>query len=172
PVERVAGAEIRGDRDAVAAAGVRSRERPAAQPSVGRHSKRDHLLDLRRALPVLELATVEVARNPVESLLDVNPAEEDVARRLHHPLTDDDSLGVILVHAPADVLLEHRFLGLLQLKEQRIAAVTTEEQRDPRPRADAADADDLPREVLEPELLEQFAPVVIERLAIDPDQGA
>ena len=102
----------------------------------------------------------------------MDPAEEDVARRLHHPLTDDHPLGVVLVHAPADVLLEHRLLGLLQLQEQRIAAVATEEQRDPRPRPDAADADDLPREVGQLELLEQLAPVVVERLAIDPDQRA
>ena len=55
-VEAVAVAEVGGDRDAVAAASVRARERPAAQLAVGGHALRDHLLDLRGALPVLELA--------------------------------------------------------------------------------------------------------------------
>ena len=50
--------------------------------------------------------------------------------------------------------------------------VTTEEQRDPGPRPDAADADDLAGEVRQLELLEQLAPVVLERRAVDPHQLA
>ncbi len=72
----------------------------------------------------------------------------------------------------ADVLLEHRLLRLLELQEQRILAVAAEKQGNPRSRPDAADAHDLPREVRQLELLEQLAPVVIERHAIDPDQLA
>ena len=71
-----------------------------------------------------------------------------------------------------DVLLEHRFLGLLELEEQRVFAVTAEEERDPGPRPDAADTHDLPREVDQLELLEQLAPVVFQGLAIHADQAA
>ncbi len=39
--------------------------------------------------------------------------------------------------------LEHRGFGLLELQEQRVVAVAAEQQRDPDPRADAADPDDL-----------------------------
>ena len=54
-----------------------------------------HLLDFRRALPVLQLASVEVARLAVEPGLDVQPAEEDVAAGLHQALAGDDALAVV-----------------------------------------------------------------------------
>ena len=63
-------------------------------------------------------------------------------------------------------LLEHRGLRLLQLQEQRILAVAADQQGDPGARADAADADHLAREVDQLELLEQHAPVVLERVAV------
>ena len=52
-----------------------------------------HLLDLGGALPVLQLADVEVARLAVEPGVHVQPAEEDVAGRLHQALTGDDALA-------------------------------------------------------------------------------
>ena len=123
----------------------------------------NHLLDFRGSLPVLELAPVEVAVLAVDAGLDVQPAEEDVAGGLHQPLAGDHPLTVVLELARAEELLEHRCLGLLQLQEQRILAVAAEQQRDPGAGADAAHADDLAREVGQPELLEQHAPVVLER---------
>src|SRR5881227_1061753 len=53
-VEAVALAEVRRDRDAVAAARVRTRQRPAAEFAVRGQAARDHPLDLRRSLPVLQ----------------------------------------------------------------------------------------------------------------------
>jgi hypothetical protein len=55
----------------------------------------DHLFDLRRAFPVFELAAVEVSGLAVDSGLDVQPAEEDVAGGLHQPLPDHDPLTVV-----------------------------------------------------------------------------
>ena len=55
----------------------------------------------------------------------------------------------------AEVRLEHRRLRLLDLQEERVVVVAAEQQHDPAPRADAADADDLAGEVDDPELLEQ-----------------
>jgi hypothetical protein len=50
----------------------------------------------------------------------VDPAEEDVARRLGEPLAADDPLSVMRMHARAGSGLEHRFLRLLELEEQGI----------------------------------------------------
>ena len=46
----------------------------------------EHAVDVRAALPVLELAYVVVAGDAVDPL-DALPAQEDVGRRLHQPLT-------------------------------------------------------------------------------------
>src|SRR5204862_608164 len=74
-VEARPGAEVGGDRDAVAAAGVRTGERPPAETSVGGHPLGDHLLDLCRALPVAKLASVDISFLVVQSRIDVNPAK-------------------------------------------------------------------------------------------------
>ena len=121
-----------------------------------------HLLDFRRALPILQLAAVEVAFLAVEPRLDVQPAEEYVAAGLHQPLADDDPLAVVLELTRSEELLEHRRLGLLHLQEQRVLAVAAQQQRDPGARADAAHTDDLACEVGQAELLEQYAPVVLQ----------
>src|SRR3954452_13351403 len=154
-VERVARAEVRGDRDPVARAGVRARQRPAAELTVGGGDRRAHALDVRRDLPVPELAAVEVALPAVETFVDPHPAEHDVARGLHQALALHDALTLVLVAARAGERLEHRGLRLLELEEQRILIVTAQEQDDPRPRANAAHTDDLAGEVPVPERLRQ-----------------
>jgi len=45
------------------------------------------------------------------------------------------------------------------LKEKWVLLVPPQQQHDPAPPADAADPDDLPREIAVPEPLEQDAPV-------------
>src|SRR4051794_26631307 len=114
-VESVAAAEIGGDGDAIAAARVSARERPPAQRPVGGHAPRDHLLDLRGALPVFELSHVEVATSPVQAFRNMEPAEEDVARRLHQPLPGDDTLAVVREVARAEERFKHGGLRLLDL---------------------------------------------------------
>jgi hypothetical protein len=47
--------------------------------------------------------------------------------------------------ALAEIRLQHRRRGLLELQEQRVAIVVPEHQHDPCARADAADADHLAR---------------------------
>ena len=59
------------------------------------------------------------------------------------------------VRPAPDELLEHRGLRLLGLQEQRVVVVAAEHQDDPRPGADAADADDLAGDVGDAEVLEQ-----------------
>src|SRR5262249_18648007 len=150
--------------------GVALRERPAAEPSVGEHRVRLHQLDDRRALRIPELPEVEVARLAVEPLLGVDPAEEDVARGLRQPLTLDHALAVVRELALAHERLEHRRLRLLRLQEQRIAAVAPEQEYDPRPRPDAADADDLTGEVDHAVPLDQLAAVAGERTPVRADE--
>ena len=99
PVEGVRLAEVGGDRDPVAGAGMRAGECPAARLSVRGRARRDGCLEGEGALPVLELADVEVALLAVEAGADVLPAEEDVARSLHQALAGDDAPAAILVLA-------------------------------------------------------------------------
>ena len=147
-------------------------ECPAARLPVRGRARGDGCLDGERALPVLELADVEVAWLPVEAGADVLPAEEDVAGRLHQALAGDDPLAAVRVLALADESLQHRRLRLLDLQEQRVLLVDAEEEHDPGAGADAADPDHLTGEVDEPELLEQVAAVGLERPAVGADQVA
>ena len=95
-----------------------------------------------------------------------DPAQEDVAGRLHQPLAGDDAMGVVLVAALADVGLQDRRSGLLELQEERIAVVTAQQQDDEGQRADAAHADDLHRHVDELIAVDELTVVFLQGLAI------
>ena len=94
------------------------------------------------------------------------PAEEDVARGLHHSLALDHSFAGLAVAALRQVVLQHRRGRLLDLQEQRVVLVSTLQQHDERPRPDAADAHDLAGHVDDLEPLEQVAAIVLQRLAV------
>jgi hypothetical protein len=81
---------------------------------------------------------------------------------LHHPLPLHHPLAVLPVPAFAQVGLENRCCGLLDLQEQRVLRVASLEQDDECPGADAADADDLAGQVHDLEALQQVAPVVLQ----------
>ena len=68
--------------------------------------------------------------------------------------------------APGQVVLEHRGRRLLDLQEQRVLFVAALQQHDERPRADAADPDDLARHVDDLELLEQVTAVGLQGGAV------
>ena len=70
-------------------------QRPAADAGVDRQALRRQRLDFGRALPVPELAHVEVALPPVDADRRA-PAEEAVARGLHQPLALDHPPAVVV----------------------------------------------------------------------------
>src|SRR4051812_25882007 len=142
---------------------MRARERPAARLRIQLEPPRQDRLEIDGRLPVPELADVEVPRAALERLRVANPAEENVARGLHQPLTLDDALPVVRVAALPEHRLEDRRACLLHLEKERIRGVTPEQQHDPATSADAPDPDHLPREVDVPEALEQPSPVALER---------
>ncbi len=111
---------------------------------------------------------VEVALDAVEPR-GADPAEHDVARRLQETLTLHHPLTVTTESAATGVSLQHRSLGFLDLEEQRVARVAAEEQRDPAPRADTADADDLPAEVDQAVALDQAPAVGLQGAAVHAD---
>ena len=169
-VEDVAGAQVRGDGDAVAGARVRARQHPGAHLGVGVPRALGHRRDVERPLAVPELAHVEVVGLAVEPGHAV-PAEQDVADRLHQPLALDHAPPGVAEPAAPDEALQHGGLRLLGLQEQRVALVAAEEQQDPGAGADAADADDLARHVAVavevvrgPPVFRQRLPVVAEGL--------
>ena len=157
--------EVAPDRDPVAGPGMAAGERRRADLAVDLEHLRLHHVDVRRELAVPELTNVEVAR-VVDRLAGAVPAEEDVARGLHEPLALHDPAPVVLVHALADVGLEDRLLGLLDLEEQRIAVVATAEEHDPAPRPHAPDPDHLPGHVDDLVGLDERTAVRLEALAV------
>ena len=64
------------------------------------------------------------------------------------------------------MVLEHGGGRFLDLEEERVLLVAPLEQDDERPRADAADTDDLAGDVDDLEALEQVASVILQRGSI------
>ena len=67
---------------------------------------------------------------------------------------------------------QHRSARLLELQEQHVVGAAALEQGDVRPQADAADADDLVRDVDERVAAEHTPPVRRERLEIVIEAGS
>src|SRR4051812_24171981 len=109
-VEGVATAEVRADRYRVSGAGMRSGQHPAAHLAVDLEHRGFHRGDVGRGLPVPQLPHVVVVGSAVDAV-EAFPPEEDVAGRLHEPLTLDDALTVIVVLAGAEERFEHRGLS-------------------------------------------------------------
>src|SRR4051794_25454833 len=167
-VEGIVRPEVGRNRHAIARAGVGAGEGPSAQTGVDVQRRQRHRVDVGRELPVPELPEVVITLHAVDPD-HARPPEHDVARRLDQPLSFDDSLPVVGEPAAAGMWLQHGVLGLLHLQEERVGVVAAEEQRDPAPRADAADAHDLAGEVDQPIALEQTAAVGLGRASVDAD---
>jgi len=73
--------------------------------------QRLHDARIRRYFRVAKLANIEM---PFRSL---RPAEENIACRLHQPLTDHHALTVMLVDTPPDKWLDDRCTRLLELEK-------------------------------------------------------
>jgi hypothetical protein len=99
-------AEVAVDRGPVAGAGVGERQGAAAVPGVLLEPLRPHLIDLGRSLAVPQLAEVEVD-GPTFVVDVLGPPEQDVAGRLHQPLSSHDPLAGAVVAARSGVGLEH-----------------------------------------------------------------
>ena len=112
--------------------------RSAAMP-IGRHR-----LDVGRALPVPQLAHVEVAR-PCRRCPRRAPAEEDVAGRLHQPLPLDHPLAVVArTRLAADVRPRApRARASLTWRKSGSSPSRPSSSSDPGPGADAAHPDHL-----------------------------
>ena len=137
---------------------VSAGERPATDRGVDGEAVGVHRFDVCGGFPVPQLADVEVAGRAVDAD-DALKTEEDVARRLHEPLSLDDAFAVVRVRAHARIRLEYRRLGLLDLQEQRISVVASDEQRHERAGADAPDTDDLSCQVDVAVRLEELPPI-------------
>src|SRR3954454_16970462 len=90
-VEGIALAHVGADRDPVAGPRVSPCQRPAADAGVDLEALWRQIVDVDRALPVPELADVEVPLLVVRPARG-KPAEQDVARGLHEPLALHDAL--------------------------------------------------------------------------------
>ena len=64
---------------------------------------------------------VKVAGHAIAAGGDVNPAKKVSLTTLHPTLAGDDPLAVVPELALADIVLEHRGLGLLHPQEQRFS---------------------------------------------------
>ncbi len=153
--------EVARDRDAVARARVCARQGPAAHPPVDRQPRGLHRAHIRRALPVPQLAHVEVACLPVDPR-GAQPAEHDVAGGLHQPLALHHAAAVVGELALAQERLQHRGLRLLALQEQRVLVVAAQHQHHPRARAHAAHPHHFARQVHVAVVLQQLLAVALQ----------
>ena len=135
------------------------------QPSFG------HGLDERGCLAVPQLADVEVTGDAVGAR-GADPAQHDVAGRLHQPLPLHDPLAVVGEPAPAEEPLEHRRLGLFDLQEEGIVAVVADHEHHPRPSADAADPDHLAGAVHVAETFEEQPAIIRQAATVRADDHA
>lgn len=158
-VETVGRADVRRDRDRIAGNGMGARKRPCTESCVDAECLVMHRRDVDRDLPVPELADVVVVDETVEPR-STEPPEQNVTIGLHEALALNDPLTVVRVCRPAGVGLEHRCLRFLDLQEEGVGCVATNEQRYPTSRADAPDPDDLASNVNNPVALDQGAAVV------------
>ena len=156
PIEALALAQVGGDLHTVSGTGMRTGQRPAADPCIKGQFVWRQALYLRRALHVSQLSQVEVATGSA-----TKPAEEDVPRGLHKLLAGNDALPPILVGALWEVGFQHRSFCFLDLEKQRIVFVTPLEQHDEVSGADASYPYDLPRHVHEKVFVKQVRPVVL-----------
>ena len=161
--------EVACDRVAVTGPGVGAGECPGAHPAPELHSLGSHPADVGGPFPVAQLADVEVAFVALQR--EPFPAEEDVARRLHQPLAANDAFALVGEFALAREWLEHGRPGFFDLQEQGVAT-SVDEQQDPCLGADAANADDLAREVDDPVLVEQVVAIGRERPRVEANHLA
>src|ERR1700733_14070535 len=70
----------------------------------------------------------------------------------------------------AHELGQNRLLSFFGLEEQRVHAVASQHEDDPRPGPHAAHPDHLPGDAGKPELVQEMLPVALQRLAIAADQ--
>src|SRR6516162_11019850 len=106
-------------------------------------------------LPHIEMATIGAGR----------PSEENIGGGLHQSLPHHDALSVMTVSAPPGVRFEHRLRCLLELQKQRIVPLG-HHQCNPAPASDAADADNLDRDIHEPVTVDKNAPVFVQRFPV------
>ena len=120
-IEGIPLAEIGGDRDPVAGAGVGPCQGPSAElprraPSSRGSSARS------RPSPCRPRAGARRSRGSLAvRIRSRQPAEEDVTGGLHQPLALDHASALLLEPALAGEALEHRRLRLLHLQEERVA---------------------------------------------------
>ena len=160
PVEPIARAEVGSDRNGVPLPGMCAGQCPSARGAVDRQPVRQDCPDVDGNLPIPKLAHVEVRRQIVGFRLGVDPAEKDVARCLHEPLTFDDALAMGRDPASPEERFKDRRFRLLQLEEQRVAVIATEQQHDPTLSTDAAYPDHLSRNVHATKTIEEDTTVL------------
>src|SRR4029453_8935095 len=97
------------------------------------------------------------------------PTEENVAGGLHEVLAFDNPLSLVFERARREVRREDRRRCLLDLQEQWVVAVASEEQDDPVPCADTADPDDLAGEVGVAKPVDQVPSIAREAVAIQAE---
>src|SRR3954469_25224591 len=98
-------AEVTRDRRRVTRAGVRPRERPAADLGIREERVGFHQFDERRALSVPQLPDVVFPFDAVD-VRRPKPAEHDVACGLHEPLALNHTLSVVIEVALLEMRLE------------------------------------------------------------------
>src|SRR5260370_9250555 len=163
-IKAIVGDKVTANHRSIARLRVRARQRPAALSRVESQPAGTDAFDQRLDLGVVKLADVKMPP------FIFGPSEKEVARRLHQPLTNDNTLTAIGVTTLPGIRFEHTHARFLYLEKERVLGVRHQQQNSAH-RADAAHAYDLDGDVLQLKAIQQVPAFVAQRLAILTERG-
>src|SRR5262249_8370622 len=113
--------------------GVRERQRPPAKAAVIR--KRFDLVTLGATFHVRQLTNIELPS------FELTPTQKDIGRTLREALTENHPVSLLLKwKLEVNIRSQNRWVGLLDLKEERIVLVAALKQKHPALGTDTANA--------------------------------
>src|SRR6266568_2928452 len=136
-LESIASPQVATDLSRVAGARMGTGESPATEPAIVDETLGVQTRDIHGQLHISQLANIKVDG------VRFRPPKEEITGGLHDVLSTDDPLTMARIGTGAEVTFENRSLGLLDLEEERVAALVSPEQGDITARAHASHTDDL-----------------------------
>ncbi len=163
-LESLASPQVATDLSRVAGARMGTGESPATEPTVVDETLGGQTREIHGQLHVSQLANIEVDG------VRFRPPKEEITGGLHDALSTDDPASMAGIGTGAKMTFEDRSLGLLDLEEERVAALVSLQQGDITARAHASHTDDLLGNINEVVFAQKEVPILLERSTISRQQ--
>src|SRR5256886_6111471 len=163
-LESIASPQVATDLSRVAGARMGTGESPATEPAIVDETLGVQTRDIHGQLHISQLANIKVDG------VRFRPPKEEITGGLHDVLSTDDPLTMARIGTGAEVTFENRSLGLLDLEEERVAALVSPEQGNITARAHASHTDDVLDNINEVVFAQKEVPILLERSTISRQQ--